>query len=1709
MAGELGQQTVDLGAMVRRAAEESYLALRELVEKSRAEAEAEAQGKEGVPQRSDTEKKIDLLKFVDRTRQRMLRLHVLAKWCQQVPLVHYCQQLASTLSSHETCFTQTADSLFFMHEGLQQARAPIFDVPFATEVLRTGSYRRLPKCIEEIGTQNTLFQDERKPTLKKLNALVRAKLLETTLPKEISGVSVTDGVADVHVDGEFKVLLTLGYRGHFSLWRILHMELLVGEKNGPIKLEETRRYALGDDIERRMAVADNPFMILHTVLHELCISLVMDTVIRQANVLRQGRWKDAIKSELISDNGAAQSGNNAPVQLGQDGELDSGGFKIPGLKLNYWVDEKSSGSAEPDLSPFIKIEAGKDMLINCLHSSFILDPLTDKEADLSLDLSCIDVEGLILKAITCNRHTRLLEIQRDLSKKFRVSQSPTDSVLKRGVHVESLQKKVDGRSSENSCTNEVLQVRAYGQSYIHLGIDIRSGRLLLQSSKNILPPSALLEFEEALNNGSPAADKVFDSLRTRSILHLFAATGRFLGLKVHSQSQVTIKIPKSVLYGTDFIVMGFPQFANAYYLLVQLDNDLRPVFHLLETWTDGSNKSNADANGTIRFNKIDISHMHIDENEYSVNLFNAEKLHALQSVVNYNRNDEVKPLRQSGIDELLPLIPSFSPFPFVVDEVFGDKQSSSTVQNHHLASYSLHSTHLSSIQAGLEGVSGTVGLPELDRSLMHYDLNMSKATPGTNAFSSKSGHDLNSLRSTSGYYNMDGSKSPQLVSSHGQQVLRNISAEKSGGVSRKRSLSEYLLKIPSLQQSIINDRARKRRKVPESMQDGVLSKAYSSSAQPGNTVTYGNILTEGTHCVKSSFYASLLRHVIKHCSLCIKYAQLTSQMDSLGIPYVEEVGLQTPSSNLWLRLPFPKGNSWKHVCLHLGKTGSMSWEVRINDPYYGSLWKLYGGCTTTEWGVGVRISNTSEIDSHITFDDDGVVLAYRTVEADSIQRLVSDLQRLLNARAFSCGIRRLIGVKVDDKLNENGTPADTKLHPSRKGSKHRLSEQLRKNFRIEAVGLMRCLFSYGAVPVVHFVVEWEAGGGGCTVHVSPDQLWPHTKFLEDFVNVGEVASFLDCIRLTAGPLLALNGAIRPAKMPVTVPTGYGSVAKQNNIPSQGAPANDSSSATMQNVSAPPGPSMANLQTSALSSAGRGGPGLAPSSSLPFDVSVALRGPYWIRVIYRKIFSVDIRCFAGDQVWLQPAPPPKGGPSKGGSLPCPQFRPFIMEHVAQGLNAFEPSFMNARHSGAQLKMNANMASGSQQSAPAPNRFNGAHAVSTSRSPSSVGNQVAASFNRAGTGMMSSSKYVSGIVGAPAHLSPGTNLPVHMKGELNSAFTGLGDDGGYGGAWVPLAALKKVLRGILKYLGVLWLFSQFPELLKEILGSVLKENEGALLNLDQEQPALRFFVGGYVFAVSVQRVQLLLQVLNVKRFHHQQQQQQQQQSQSLVQDELTTSEINEICDYFSRRVACEPYDASRVASFITLLTLPIPVLREFVKLIAWKKSQSQALGGAASSQRARVELCLEKHQGSVPDDLAEGSSSSKSNITHDRASHSVYFGLTFVLDNALIHHMSVSGGASWLPYCVSVRLRYTFIDNCRVLFIAMEGSHGGKACWSKNEDWERCKQMVVRAVETINGSSATGDTGQGRLRMAAEMIHKQLQLSLQQLRDLPISGSSNTS
>lgn len=316
---------------------------------------------------------------------------------------------------------------------------------------------------------------------------------------------------------------------------------------------------------------------------------------------------------------------------------------------------------------------------------------------------------------------------------------------------------------------------------------------------------------------------------------------------------------------------------------------------------------------------------------------------------------------------------------------------------------------------------------------------------------------------------------------------------------RKRTVSDMLNLIPSLKGVEANSGFCKRRKISE------MAGAQKSSPQllmpmemvsKSDGYSYGNLIAEANKGnASSSIYVSALLHVVRHCSLCIKHARLTSQMEALDIPYVEEVGLRSASSSIWFRLPFARGDTWQHICLRLGRPGSMYWDVKINDQHFRDLWELQKGSNCTPWGSGVRIANTSDIDSHIRYDPEGVVLSYQSVESDSIKKLVADIQRLSNARMFALGMRRLLGVRADEKA-EDSTSSDVKAPVGAKGSidvADRLSEQMRRAFRIEAVGLMSLWFSFGSGVVARFVVEWESGKEGCTMHVSPDQLWPHTK----------------------------------------------------------------------------------------------------------------------------------------------------------------------------------------------------------------------------------------------------------------------------------------------------------------------------------------------------------------------------------------------------------------------------------------------------------------------------------------------------------------------------------------------------------------------------------------------------------------------------------------
>ncbi len=179
-----------------------------------------------------------------------------------------------------------------------------------------------------------------------------------------------------------------------------------------------------------------------------------------------------------------------------------------------------------------------------------------------------------------------------------------------------------------------------------------------------------------------------------------------------------------------------------------------------------------------------------------------------------------------------------------------------------------------------------------------------------------------------------------------------------------------------------------------------------------------------------------------------------------------------------------------------------------------------------------------------------------------------------------------------------------------------------------------------------------------------------------------------------------------------------------------------------------------------------------------------------------------------------------------------------------------------------------------------------------------------------------------------------------------------------------------------------------------------------------------------------------------------------------------------------------------------------------------SQGTAGEGGAQGQspRPRVELSLETpvcskggEIGSAHEEEGKGNNSTegpagstvaKSSIRHDRQQNLVEFTLTILFDSSQVPHLNVAGGAGWLPQSVALRLRYVYAgEGSRVSLVSMEGSHGGRSCWFRPDNWEWCKEWVTRAIEAANA----GNVGEahGRLKSVAESVQLALQSMLVQL------------
>ncbi|XP_060090118.1 mediator of RNA polymerase II transcription subunit 14 isoform X2 [Heteronotia binoei] len=255
-----------------------------------------------LPRKTDMERKIEIVQFASRTRQLFVRLLALVKWANNAGKVEKCAMISSVLDQQAILFVDTADRLASLaRDALVHARLPSFAIPYAIDVLTTGSYPRLPTCIrDKIIPPDPITKIEKQNTLHQLNQILRHRLVTTDLPPQLANLTVANGRVKFRVEGEFEATLTVMGDDPDVPWRLLKLEILVEDKetgDGRALVHSMQISFIHQLVQSRLFADEKPLQDMYNCLHSFCLSLQLEVLHSQTLMLIRERWGDLVQVE--------------------------------------------------------------------------------------------------------------------------------------------------------------------------------------------------------------------------------------------------------------------------------------------------------------------------------------------------------------------------------------------------------------------------------------------------------------------------------------------------------------------------------------------------------------------------------------------------------------------------------------------------------------------------------------------------------------------------------------------------------------------------------------------------------------------------------------------------------------------------------------------------------------------------------------------------------------------------------------------------------------------------------------------------------------------------------------------------------------------------------------------------------------------------------------------------------------------------------------------------------------------------------------------------------------------------------------------------------------------------------------------------------------------------------------------------------------------
>ncbi|KAF2074755.1 hypothetical protein CYY_003943 [Polysphondylium violaceum] len=584
---------ISLSLVIHRLVEQSYNTLLSLTER--------------LSNCDDLERKKSLVEYLDSTREKFLKLLVLMKWSEHVPTLTKANNIINLLNLEDSYFRDAADLLIHTKYNLINARAPMYDIPTAIDVLTTGTYQRMPTDIKKVIPPPQLKQPQIDSALERLNDIIKYKLFFSEIPKEFEPIQIENGKAHITVKNEYDACLSIdGGSTEKSNWVLLSLNLYIYSKRdldgeGPIKVAyENQMKAVLERVQNRISSSQQPLHELHNIIHHLCISSQMDILASQVENLKKTILK-----------------NNIKCIIGKD----------QSITVYYWIPEDMNIGNNPNINAnHFKIYIDNQK-IKIAHYPQITHPKKDNY----FNIECLNIGTLLLQAIELNAYHRvftLYSILRNTESSSSSSSSGSNTVgninnntkpllgsngntslsqlqllqqqhqqnqqqlqHSNSFHLNDIKLIKSSRFSDENVSSDnqdhlptVLRIMLYGCKFLDITVNFQNGKFtLIKSSTNYIELTTLLEGK--LNSNINEIKSIVNTFKLKSLLSCFEDASLFLGLEYFYKLPLHMVNNSAIIdifTENNYICVRLPKETELYYLLISIKpNTFVPSFYLL------------------------------------------------------------------------------------------------------------------------------------------------------------------------------------------------------------------------------------------------------------------------------------------------------------------------------------------------------------------------------------------------------------------------------------------------------------------------------------------------------------------------------------------------------------------------------------------------------------------------------------------------------------------------------------------------------------------------------------------------------------------------------------------------------------------------------------------------------------------------------------------------------------------------------------------------------------------------------------------------------------------------------------------------------------------------------------------------------------------------------------------------------------------------